>query len=94
MEIPAGGREWAHWTLTDAPTGDLHVQLDGVGDWHILTRDSATEAKLLIAGPSAPAPETPDGAVELGVGTHHARIRAIAGDEVIIRPAGYIAVTA
>jgi hypothetical protein len=88
MLLPAAGREYATWTLTDPPDGiGLEVSFDAGATWAGMEVVGATH-RVLLAGPSATS--NPVGTVVLALGRHFARIRAVDNPEVIIRDAGTI----
>ncbi len=92
MDLPAAGREYAHWTITSSePDIDLQASVDGGLTWHLLERVDATTVRLLVAGPDAPT--GPAEVVTLTRGRTVVRLRVVDQPEIVIRYAGVIDVT-
>lgn len=89
-DLPRDGRERVTWPLTNVPAGVpveiqfTHAEL--TPEWHPMTRDTDTEASILLAGPDVDA----GAAVALPAGRSLTRVRFTAGDEIVIREGGAV----
>lgn len=88
MKLSTIGREYAHFTVSVSQATALTVSFDNGTTWTAMERPSNTEARVLVAGPSATG--NPVGTVALAAGRNAVLIRLVASSESVVRAAGSI----
>lgn len=94
MNLDPTGREYVHWPVSGAPDDTLVFEAQftsgtTVSDWLPVETVSATEARALVAGPSA---DQGTAIYQLPAGRTRVKIRAVDTPEIIVRGGGTIEV--
>lgn len=90
MNLPFTGREYINFEISEADTGTITVSFDAGLNWNDVERISATELRVLVAGPGATG--NPVGTVVLPVGFYGMFLKLVDGSQDVYRTAGSLTV--